>query len=496
MPLNLLMHSLKRVNVASGSSQPEISQPHPLHALLDPLLHTPRSAANKYNVELPQILSDGGGAGEIEEAMMWYVLGYEKGDKEYETIRDTSADRDVWEDERWRKNWLQRMERREVQIQILLHLLVLSLPRPPPPRSQSLELSSVKRRKLPRKKPTQVPTTADRLEAFMDKLSTWQLMGDLNSSPARNANKFHKEEELDWMQLFYKDTVEPQFNSILPESCELLRSKIFPNSPFTDTEDEDEISRPKSSDQVTRSSSPGAPPPPKRVRTDSITSVTRHPSPALSTTSSRKSSSRPPEPRKLERTRSLSASLREEELERRRAQSVGHSSRRVLNREISMSRSFKAKAQPTTSQSQTAVKTPVEPKPATVKPESKDEGITLVEATPVKPKEARVKTLSKSFSQTQAQLQLAPSDSPTTSKRTISRVVSQTSTVVEEEEWQLPGSNSPSVLLMDGGSDTSELTDIEDDDDDDVLLGACKKVHSALLSTPTKGGGKRAIPIS
>jgi hypothetical protein len=45
---------------------------------------------------LPQILSDGGGAGEIEENMMSFALNYEP-----------------WIDEGWRKGWLERMERRE-----------------------------------------------------------------------------------------------------------------------------------------------------------------------------------------------------------------------------------------------------------------------------------------------------------------------------------------------------------------------------------------------
>ena len=113
MPLNRLVSAMRRVKVASGSSQSEEIRVHPLHELLDPLLHTPRTAANKYHQELPQILSDGGGAGEVEEMMMWYSLSYEKGDKEYEAMRKTLPDVAIWEDEKWRTNWLQRMERRE-----------------------------------------------------------------------------------------------------------------------------------------------------------------------------------------------------------------------------------------------------------------------------------------------------------------------------------------------------------------------------------------------
>jgi hypothetical protein len=118
-----------------------------------------------------------------------------------------------------------------VQIQILLHMLILSLPGPPPPRLQSPGISSVKRRKLPRKKPTTVPSTADRLEAFMDKLSTWQLMGDLNASPARNASKLRQEEALDWMQAFYKETVESQLSLMPPLSIYLTPQQIQLYSP-------------------------------------------------------------------------------------------------------------------------------------------------------------------------------------------------------------------------------------------------------------------------
>jgi hypothetical protein len=110
MPLNLLLPSLLRVAAAQESS------PHPLHVLLEPLLLTTNSASNKYRVELPQILSDGGGAGEMEETMMWYVINYEKGQEKAvpsDATRSSGALDDPWVNEEWRKDWLQRMERRE-----------------------------------------------------------------------------------------------------------------------------------------------------------------------------------------------------------------------------------------------------------------------------------------------------------------------------------------------------------------------------------------------
>src|ERR1700733_11093988 len=140
MPLHLLVPSMLRVNVAS-SSQSLPTTPHALHVLLDQLLLSVRSSSNKYHVELPQILSDGGGAGEIEENMMWFALNYEKADGDEDRTRLNSATHTEgpWVDETWRKRWLERMERREyvklssmlglllttrrIQIQILLHLL-------------------------------------------------------------------------------------------------------------------------------------------------------------------------------------------------------------------------------------------------------------------------------------------------------------------------------------------------------------------------------------
>lgn len=111
MPLTLLIRSLLRVNVAS-SSQPTT---HPLHVLISSLLLTSRSSANKYHSDLPQLLSDGGGDGEIEETMMWYALSYEKADESEGQSRPGSIEHaeELWMNEKWRAKWLERMERRE-----------------------------------------------------------------------------------------------------------------------------------------------------------------------------------------------------------------------------------------------------------------------------------------------------------------------------------------------------------------------------------------------
>ena len=96
MPLNLLVPSLRRVS-APGSSGAD-----PLHALLDDILQTVPSMNTKYRKELLRILVNGGGAGEVEESMMWFAVSHE--------IAETE---EPWLDGVWRDQWLERLQRRE-----------------------------------------------------------------------------------------------------------------------------------------------------------------------------------------------------------------------------------------------------------------------------------------------------------------------------------------------------------------------------------------------
>ncbi|KAG6814264.1 hypothetical protein H0H92_015379 [Tricholoma furcatifolium] len=400
MPLNLLVPSLQRV-----SSDP--SQPHPLHNHLKPLLQTARTASRKYHVELPNILSNGGGAGEIEETMMWYALSYEKADEDLWT-RTHNIREGPWEDEKWRARWLERMERREFQIQILLYFLKLSVSGPlPPPSSPNKKEGGRGHGKI-----NLEPSPEDCLEIFMDKLSMWQLMGGLEDSAEAGPSKA---KPLDWMQTFFEDIVKPQFGKQLPEMCTLMRSKVFPNSPFSD-------SSAPSSPASPRATSPDDLQPPAREST-------RYASPALSTTSSKA-----PQTLVRNRSRSLSISLAQERIERERSVTAGASKKRVLNREVSMSRAFKPKAKP----AQEEAPKKKAPNEANVKKEAKsrDEGVLLVEATPTKPKLGRSQS-SLSFrnhSQSQVFLPLASIGGDE-----------------DDDEWRLPGSNSPDVLLLGPG---------------------------------------------
>jgi len=107
MPLHLLGPSLRRVH------SPSTSTVHPLHALQNPLLLTTGYTTKKYREELPKILMNGGGAGEVKETMMWYAVSHEKGEEDC-TRSVTSVNGDgPWVHDRWWKNWLGRTERQE-----------------------------------------------------------------------------------------------------------------------------------------------------------------------------------------------------------------------------------------------------------------------------------------------------------------------------------------------------------------------------------------------
>jgi hypothetical protein len=119
MPIQLLVPSLLRVPIPSTSHHPAGNTPHPLHPLLEPFLLNVRAVTNKYHVELPQILTDGGGAGEIEENMMWFAFNYEKtevvgGDEENVCENgNVAGEEGALTEEKWRVQWLERLERRE-----------------------------------------------------------------------------------------------------------------------------------------------------------------------------------------------------------------------------------------------------------------------------------------------------------------------------------------------------------------------------------------------
>ncbi|KAG9307971.1 hypothetical protein JVU11DRAFT_12777 [Chiua virens] len=376
MPINLLVPSLQRVQDAS--SRPPES--HPLHALLDPLLLSVRSVVAKYRTELPQFLAQGGGEGEAEESMMWYAFGYEMNE-----VGEGNSEDAVMLEEKSRNMWLERLERREVQIQILLYFLKLSLPGPCSPLpsvkvpTNDVVPSSKKKRPKEREKVI-IPAPEERLESFMDKLSTWQLVVDMND-PIKRTDK----DERDWMQTFCENVVERQFKSTRPDMCALLRRKLFPHSPFLDEDDNPDTHSSPESQAV-----PSARPRSYRKLARSSTSASKGKPKSIQRSSSVLSHTTTPDTRS--RSRSLSVSLAQDASTRRSTSATASSLKRALSREVSMSRGFKPRAQPSQASHSDYLGTKVS---AQIKKEAKRpdnrpvQGVTLVAATPTKPKVAK-----------------------------------------------------------------------------------------------------------
>ncbi|KAI8977748.1 hypothetical protein BD414DRAFT_466612 [Trametes punicea] len=351
MPLHRLVPALLRVRHASSVSPSTSQAPmvHPLHGLLQPILLTSRASSQKYHSRIPQLLAEENDPTDAEEEYMWYA--YQK---------DKSADADVLEGqdeyevhERLRNAWLEKMERREVQIQILLHFLLLSLqgnsaspstdsqpdltkPLPlPPPLSPS---KSKKRGRRDRGKDKALPPLAqpleERLETYMDKLAMWQLMQTVDNtlglvhkesakSAANGLDKGVPKDGRDWMQVFCEDVVEPLFKDQLPGLCALFHSKLFPDAANSDTD--------------TADLSPPASPEPASKRPKSTASNT-----ATAASSKAKSDA---EQRARSRSRSLSISLEQEQRERSRSVSIGPGGlrKRAIVREVSMTTGFRGK---------------------------------------------------------------------------------------------------------------------------------------------------------
>lgn len=415
VPLPRLITALRQI------VHPQPNLPHPLHELLNDILSTARGVAQKYHTELPSIISDGGGLGEVEEQMMWLRYNNEK-----------ASDNDELSQDHWTRLWLEKMERREVQIQTLLYMLKLSLPGPQPtcttpaPPDPPLDSSPRKRTKAhadvrAMQAPVRAPSTPIyRLEAFMDKLSTWQLVGELEDVPDK------RKEDRDWMQRFCEDVVEPLFKRSLPTECDMLRSKVFPVSAFFDDELDEEPESQVRPNAVASSSSSSRSFPSKKVRSSATIKEDRSSSLVRS------------------RSRSLSVSLAEE----KEQQEQMHARKRTLVREVSMSRCAPKRRRvdliSSSSQSQ------LQSSSSEVAPKSQH-GETLVEETPVKP---RVKAGSGSR---------ALSCIPSANLFSGASRSKKGALVVEEENWELASSKSSPIMVFtdDWESHLEEEEDME-----------------------------------
>ena len=250
-----------------------------------------------------------------------------------------------------------------------------------------------------------------------------------------------------------------RFQTQLPEACALLRSKVFPCSLFSDNTPNPSTSRNPSPEPESK--------PLKKTHTLSrAPSTSRFPSPALST-SSRTTSKVDTRALVRSRSRSLSISLAQEKERERAAASAAPPKKRVLNREISMSRAFKPKPKPKDDKATTGRG----PKPETVapvKPKVKDLGITLVEETPVKPR----LTSTKSLSFSQASLGIVPIKDLKGKPKNLEKDGTflagggsnhQQLGILDEEEEEWMVNSSPNILLLNPKQSIGSSFDLDSD---------------------------------
>ncbi|KIP02449.1 hypothetical protein PHLGIDRAFT_37894 [Phlebiopsis gigantea 11061_1 CR5-6] len=340
-PLSRLVPALRRVATRPAGPDPDASSsqscpPTRLHGRLTSLLQTPRAVAQKYRTRLPQLLAEEEAADDgasPEDDIMWYALKHDKTDADEDEDEEAA-------DDRWRQALPDRMERRD---------------------EPDLSREAVE----------------EQLEMFMDKVAMWQLMESLDereggggrgakSMAPSGKGKGKAVDDRDWQQAFCEDIVEALFRPLLPEQCDLLRSKVFRSSPFSD--DSDDLASPPGSPKGTSASL------------------------KLSRAASRPSA-RPDEQRRvteLSRTRSLSVTLEEERARARsRSLSIGPQ-KRALVREVSMSTAFKGKVKPARPVAHAGSKAKSAAAAAAAGARASAgsrQGTTLVAATPVKPKQ-------------------------------------------------------------------------------------------------------------
>ncbi|KAH7906520.1 hypothetical protein BJ138DRAFT_1105078 [Hygrophoropsis aurantiaca] len=237
------------------------------------------TSASKYHTRLLQILAINGGAGEIEEGMMWFASNYEKfEDKDSDDTGGVNGagigmneEASGWKD--WRGASFCSLSHYGVQIQILLYFLKLSLPCRPLkylsllhprlgsalfPNASSLSLptpsavsestptassAAHKKRKIKKKAKTIIPFATERLGSFMDKLPMWQLLRLVDTDPAMrggggpdsqsNESKPNggrgKEQERDWISS--PDILLLGISPLRPRAQPGAKAKLFDPSP-------------------------------------------------------------------------------------------------------------------------------------------------------------------------------------------------------------------------------------------------------------------------
>lgn len=288
-----------------------------------------------------------------------------------------------------------------------------------------------------------------------------------------------------------------RFKPLLPELCALLRTKVFPHSPFSDTDTEPAPSRTSSptfedigtlSQSQTRTTS--------RAPSTAATSRRASPKPKAKTIAEPTNDAA----RELARarSRSLSVSLaqeREQSASQSQTGGGGAGKRRAVTREISMSRVFKAKPPKPTAATTSLSQSQQQGQLVESQSQSqrgRDLGTTLVEDTPVKPREpSRTRTASfsqagilRSQSQSQPQRSIFPS-SRSRGNNLFGRQDSIMSAATDNDDaWQIE--SSPDIRMI-----ASPLKAGDTDEDEDIDMGDDILATPSRPSRSTRRGGKR-----
>jgi hypothetical protein len=216
--------SLQRLHLSLQRLIPPANADPTLLADLESLFLTSRQCSEKYQRSIPEILSTGNPdePDDFEQGMMWFAFKNDKPPDE-----SIFGENEEEKEEKWKKDWLDRMERREsvhlprfflchadnlprVQIQILLHLFRLCHPTSyPVPQSTEGRSASPKKRKQ-RNQPS-VLSLEDKLESLMDKLAMWQLLRSIDDHGINTSGNSGPKDDRDWMQIFCEDVVQETF---------------------------------------------------------------------------------------------------------------------------------------------------------------------------------------------------------------------------------------------------------------------------------------------
>jgi len=390
-----------------------------------------------------------------------------------------------------------------VQIQILLLMYKLSLPGPAPPPPPP---PGKKKRRRIEMEPD--PTAEDYLESFMDKLSTWQLIDTVDrprshlNAEKQTGNAKSDKDDRDWIQAFAEDVVEQEyvecgchvpysvvkflrFKNHLPDLCAALRSKVFPSSPFSDPEDDAET---HSTAPTSRNGSIEPQPIPKpRAPSRSLSTHAIPHAPSTSSSPTLSASSRATTATKANRalarsrSRSHSVSLAQEQEERERLLNEAQPKKRILNREVSMSRVFKPKAAPSKTETKRSERPPLQME---LKGKKLDLGVTLVDETPEKPRvlSASLSAAGGSFMFGQPRFGFPPmnGNGKMVEKPEHPPLAPLNEHDDDEEEWMMD--SSPDIVLLNpplkgrGGRMNDEADEGEDEGEDELMM----------VATPTK----------